>query len=335
MLPTSLAPKTLGEAMEFSKLLAQSSMVPAAYRGKPADILVCVQWGAELGLAPLQAMQNIATINGKPSVYGDAALALVKASAVCADVEEFLEGDGQAMVATCIATRKGCKPVVAKFSVADAKAAGLWGKSGPWQQYPKRMLQMRARGFALRDAFPDVLKGLITAEEAQDYPAPKERDITPTNPLDNFAPVGKLVEKITENIQPPAPTVVEDAPEPVQEAASAAIEGEVITDGEPAPIVGRRFPLLVPGGEVVAEHSDVGAWATAYMEMMDRLAASKKYAPRTKMTKLRELKEANESVTHHLTPEVKAQMMKKYSGILRLLGAENQEQEGKEGGDAS
>jgi hypothetical protein len=58
-----------------------------------------------------------------------------------------------------------------KFTVADAKKAGLWGKTGPWTQYPKRMLQMRARGFALRDAFPDVLKGLVTAEEAQDYPA--------------------------------------------------------------------------------------------------------------------------------------------------------------------
>jgi hypothetical protein len=60
---------------------------------------------------------------------------------------------------------------VGRFSVADAKRAGLWGKSGPWTQYPRRMLQLRARGFALRDAFPDVLKGLVTAEEAQDYPA--------------------------------------------------------------------------------------------------------------------------------------------------------------------
>jgi len=31
-------------------------------------------------------------------------------------------------------------------------------------------LQMRARGFALRDAFPDVLKGLLSAEEAGDIP---------------------------------------------------------------------------------------------------------------------------------------------------------------------
>ena len=78
------------------------------------------------------------------------------------------------MVATCEAKRRGdAEPVVSRFSMADAKRAGLAGKTGPWTQYPKRMLQMRARGFALRDAFPDLLRGFVTAEEAQDYPTPE------------------------------------------------------------------------------------------------------------------------------------------------------------------
>ena len=53
-----------------------------------------------------------------------------------------------------------------------AKKASLWTKPGPWQQYPDRMLQMRARGFALRDTFADVLRGLISREEAEDMPSP-------------------------------------------------------------------------------------------------------------------------------------------------------------------
>ena len=61
------APATLTEAIQFSDMLANSSMVPKAYQGKPQDILVCVQWGYEMGLAPMQALQNIAVINGKPS----------------------------------------------------------------------------------------------------------------------------------------------------------------------------------------------------------------------------------------------------------------------------
>jgi hypothetical protein len=165
------APVTLDEAMRFSEMLSKSQMVPKAYQGKPEDVLVAVQWGKELGLAPLQALQNIACINGKPSVYGDAAMALVQASSVCEGIEEFFEGEGTPNpIAVCVAHRRNRTPVTAKFSVEDAKRAGLWNKPGPWQAYPKRMMQMRARGFALRDAFPDVLKGLITAEEAQDYP---------------------------------------------------------------------------------------------------------------------------------------------------------------------
>jgi hypothetical protein len=65
--------------------------------------------------------------------------------------------------------RRDRSAVVRTFSEADAKKAGLWGKSGPWAQYPARMLQMRARGWALRDAFPDALKGLGIREEVQDY----------------------------------------------------------------------------------------------------------------------------------------------------------------------
>ena len=49
------------------------------------------------------------------------------------------------MTAVCIAKRHGSTPVTARFSVMDAKRAGLWTKAGPWQTYPRRMLQMRAR----------------------------------------------------------------------------------------------------------------------------------------------------------------------------------------------
>ncbi|MBS1103562.1 recombinase RecT [Gluconobacter sp. Dm-62] len=161
---------SFNELMRFAEIAAGSGMVPKDYMGKPSAILIAVQMGSELGLAPMQSMQNIAVINGRPSVWGDALLGLVKASPVCDDVVETLEGEGDKMTAICVAKRKGKSPVEARFSVQDAKDAGLWSKPGPWKQYPKRMLQMRARGFALRDAFPDVLRGLITAEEAADIP---------------------------------------------------------------------------------------------------------------------------------------------------------------------
>ena len=166
-----LALQTVADAMQFGKMVADSDFAPKDFRGKPASCVLAIQAGAEIGLSPMQALQSIAVVNGRPSVYGDAALAVAKASPVCEYVTETIEGEGDAMVAVCEAKRRGYpSATVVRFSVADAKKASLWGKSGPWSSYPRRMLQMRARGFALRDAFPDVLKGLVTAEEAQDYP---------------------------------------------------------------------------------------------------------------------------------------------------------------------
>ena len=167
-----LALTTMADAMKFGEMIANSDFAPKDFRGKPASCVLAIQAGAEIGLSPMQAMQSIAVVNGRPSIFGDAALAVAKASPVCEYVTESIEGDGEQMVATCTAKRRGYPAAtVSRFTVADAKKASLWGKSGPWTQYPKRMLQMRARGFALRDAFPDVLRGLVTAEEAQDYPA--------------------------------------------------------------------------------------------------------------------------------------------------------------------
>ena len=167
---TLLEPKTLTEAMEFSEVLSKSGMVPDHYQGKPANVLVAIQWGYELGLAPMQALQNISVINGKPSIWGDSMLALVKAHPAFRGIHEQFEGD----TAVCDVKREMANGEIettrATFSIAEAQKAGLTNKKGPWQSYPNRMLKLRARGFALRDAFPDAIKGLITTEEAMDYP---------------------------------------------------------------------------------------------------------------------------------------------------------------------
>lgn len=169
----SLAPRNMTEAMDFADKLAKSNFVPKDFQNNPGNILVAVQWGMELGLQPMQAMQNIAVINGRPSLWGDAVIALVRGSSLCEYIYESDDGE----TATCRVKRRGEEEQVRTFSMADAKAAGLANKQGPWSQYPKRMRQMRARAFALRDVFPDVLKGMPVAEEVLDYES--IRDVTP------------------------------------------------------------------------------------------------------------------------------------------------------------
>ena len=167
-----LSPKSLDEAMRFADILCKSDIVPKDFQQKPGNVLVAIQWGMELGLKPMQAMQNIAVINGRPSLWGDAVIALVRNSALC---EYIYETDDNG-TAVCRVKRRGEDEQVRTFSDADAKAANLIGKQGPWASYPKRMKQMRARAFALRDVFPDVLKGIQIAEEVMDIP---EREVNP------------------------------------------------------------------------------------------------------------------------------------------------------------
>ena len=161
----SLEPRNFEEALRLADILADSELVPKDYRGKPANCLVAMQWGAEIGLKPLQALQGIAVITGRPSLWGDSMLALVRSSPLCEWVVETQDGDK----AICRVKRRGEPEQMREFSQADAVTAGLASKEGPWKSNPKRMRQMRARAFALRDVFTDVLKGIPMAEEAMDF----------------------------------------------------------------------------------------------------------------------------------------------------------------------
>jgi hypothetical protein len=183
--------RSFDEMARFCKAIVNSGLAPKGFNS-PEAVMVAVQHGLELGLAPMQSLQSIAIINGKPCIYGDAALALCTAHAAFLDIEETTEGN----TATCVVKRRDRSAVVRTFSEADAKKAGLWGKSGPWQQYPNRMLQMRARSWALRDAFPDALRGLGIREEVSDYQVKvaRGREIAssvvlpePTNAAEYFA----------------------------------------------------------------------------------------------------------------------------------------------------
>lgn len=158
------------DALEWATIISKTRFCPKDFWDRPHDVLIAIAYGSELGLKPLQALQNICVINGKPSIWGDAMLAVCKNHPDFEWIKETNDGAG----ACCVVKRKGQPECCNVFNQDDAVRAKLWNKPGPWQQYPLRMLQMRARSFALRDCFPDVLKGLIGAEEAQDIPPPKD-----------------------------------------------------------------------------------------------------------------------------------------------------------------
>lgn len=192
----AIVPRSFDECWRMAQLLAQSRQVPTTYQGKAEDCCVAIMHGLEVGLSPLAALSSIAVINGRPSLWGDGMLAVVRASGLVESFDETDDGD----TAICAIKRRGDpKPIVRRFSTADAQKAGLAGKTGPWTQYPQRMRQMRARSWALRDGFADVLKGFYSAEEASDIPA---RD----------APARDITPRAETRPAPPPPPAIPDAP---------------------------------------------------------------------------------------------------------------------------
>jgi len=175
---SAIIPQSLEDAFRLSKAIALSGLAPRGM-DKPEQITVAIIAGAELGLAPFQALQSFAVVNGRPTLWGDGLMAVARAQGIKA--REWIEGEGDDLVAHCEVTRPDTAEVIARsFSVADAKKAQLWGKQGPWQSYPKRMLQMRARAWALRDGCADMLRGFQVREEVEDFSATSiVRDVTP------------------------------------------------------------------------------------------------------------------------------------------------------------
>ena len=163
---------TYEQMKDFAQELSNSTIIPETYRGNPANCLVAIFWGAEIGYGPMEAINSIAiTDDGTPVMRVEAMLALVKGSGCF----EYMHETSTDTEATCTVKRKGENEVTVTFTQLDAVQAGLWGQPGGWQDYPKRMLLMRARGFALRDVFPDILKGIKPAEEVQDYKSHKKQ----------------------------------------------------------------------------------------------------------------------------------------------------------------
>lgn len=224
----ALVPQSLDEAFRVSQAIASSGMAPKGM-DRPEQIMVAIMAGAELGLAPFQSLQSFAVVNGRPTLWGDGLMAVARAQGIQAS--ETLEGEGEKMVATCSVTRPDTGEVITRsFSVADAKKASLWGKQGPWQSYPRRMLQMRARAWALRDGCADMLRGFQVREEVEDYGA--ARDVTPR-------PAPNLAERLAAPKDEDAPTegfnTVHGDPEPEAETAETFDPEQVEAASDEAP----------------------------------------------------------------------------------------------------
>lgn len=260
--PLAIVPQDFESVWRLAQVVHASKMAPRDL-DSPEKISLAIMHGLEIGLKPMMALQKIAVVNNRPTIWGDAALALVRASGLLESISEEMVGEGDARIAVCKVKRKGEPEIVRTFSVADAKTAKLWspearitkqGREGPytkdndspWHRFPDRMQQMRARGYALRDTFTDVLGGMYLREEIEESddsaatPPKSARPVAPPPPEDD------------------APAVIEHKPavemqtaEPIEEATFVDLVDAAAGRSEPA--ITREVTIHDPGTDEPAK----------------------------------------------------------------------------------
>ena len=211
--------RSLDDLLRFARMAVEGGAAPKGM--SPGAAALAVQAGLERGLGPLGGLQNAIMINGVLSWRGQGAAALIQNSGVCrpGTLRFGSEGEGDQMRGFAVAHRVGyAQPDRREFTIAQARQGGLWGKEGPWKQYPGRMLAWRALGLLARDVFPDVLGGFPIAEEAEGF---EVHAATPAR---------------GERTAPPPPTV----PDPLM-GALGVVDAEVVKPAEPEPADGAPF----------------------------------------------------------------------------------------------
>lgn len=246
-----IIPGSFDDVYRLAKAISLSGLAPKEM-DTPEKLTVAILHGLEIGLPPMQAIQRIAVINGRPCVWGDAIPALLLSRGFA--VREWLEGSGDARAARCEVTRPDGTVFPGSFSVMDAQRAQLWQKAGPWQHYPERMLKMRARGFAARDGAADVLGGLYIREEVEDIAVigPASRAKPPANLrlVETASAPAVFADDVPVALDPVAVPPVAEAAVTVAVAGSAPAAAPAVAPAVPAAVA---EPDAIPSPEVMPD----------------------------------------------------------------------------------
>jgi len=209
-------PSAVAEKIEWARAMAPAGLLPKAYQGKPANLLLAAELADALGISRINALTSIHVVEGKPSASADLMAALVRRAGHKLRVQ--VAPNGQAARATLIRSDDPDFEFTAEWTITRAQAAGLAGK-GVWKAYPQAMLRSRAITEVIRAGASEVLVGVIyTPEElGQDVDATGQ----PTRPT-----------YVTESAPVTAAEIIGDPaePDPAPEAHEDVQEAEVVED---------------------------------------------------------------------------------------------------------
>jgi hypothetical protein len=123
-----------------------------------------VQYGHELGIGPMTALQSMSIVQGKICMSGQMMLSIALRNGVTYQIKEHTNTKCQILF-------KGSNiEFLSSFTVEEAKQAGIWKSQGGWEKYPQDMLFWRTVTRGLRRVCPDAILGLYAKEELEDAP---------------------------------------------------------------------------------------------------------------------------------------------------------------------
>lgn len=277
-----LIPTTVDEIQKQASIIAQSGVVPKAFMDgsvvNKALVGMVIMKGLEVGFAPLTALEWIMEVNGRLTVWGDGAMAILQGKQLVEDFKAFwcwTEKENDKAVEkqvplkpfpfrglppekwpndlSCLVKikRVGGQWWEGDFSIEQAKTAHLWRNASkkPWMEYPDRMLFNRARAYVVRDGFSDALNGLLIREELEDI-GPEPQQAVDTSALVDDTPV-YAVPALTSSNETPITEVVDVAAKADAvssgdgAAAGAADAGSPAIETRPAPDGDGTTPAVV------------------------------------------------------------------------------------------
>lgn len=165
--------KMMNQSFRMARMLADSALVPDAYRGAPQNCVVAIDIANRMGISPLMVMQNLYVVKGKPSWSGSFCAAAINGSGRFTPLEfEFVGEEGKpswGCFATAIRTANGKRCYSDVVTMGMATAEGWLNKPGSkWKTMPRQMMMYRAAAFFARAHCSDILLGYKTLEEIQD-----------------------------------------------------------------------------------------------------------------------------------------------------------------------
>lgn len=163
--------KIFEATQRMARLLAESSIVPQAYRGKIPDCVIAIDIANRMGLSPMVVMQNSQVVSNNFSWKGTACKAMIDGCGKYERtryVEVGEEGKDSYGVYLEATTKDGEIIKGVTVTVGMAKSEGWWQRNPKWANLTSLMLRYRASAFFMRTECASLAMGFLTSEENED-----------------------------------------------------------------------------------------------------------------------------------------------------------------------